>query len=83
TDNMKEKNQPESLASNLSVPTSLLTTTLRTDKTRAFRSGWIVTTWNRPVSSLAFAPAMPTTATGMCDTSSPPGCNKHVRSPKG
>ncbi|MET3774408.1 hypothetical protein ABIC98_004084, partial [Arthrobacter nitrophenolicus] len=31
TDNMKEKNQPESLASNLSVPTSLLTTTLRTD----------------------------------------------------
>ncbi|MET3774433.1 hypothetical protein ABIC98_004109, partial [Arthrobacter nitrophenolicus] len=28
---MKEKNQPESLASNLSVPTSLLTTTLRTD----------------------------------------------------
>ena len=40
--------------------------------------GWIVTTWDRPVSSLAFALAMPTTATGMCDTSNPPGCDKHV-----
>jgi hypothetical protein len=45
--------------------------------------GWIVTTWNRPESSLASAPAMPTTATGMFDTRNPHGCNKHVQSPKG
>jgi hypothetical protein len=45
--------------------------------------GWIVTTWNRPVSSLVSAPPMPTTATGPYDTSNPLSCNKHVHSPKG
>ncbi|WP_224167366.1 hypothetical protein [Arthrobacter sp. StoSoilA2] len=45
--------------------------------------GWIVTTWNRPVSSLASAPAMPTSATGVYVTSNPLGCNDQVQSPKG
>lgn len=45
--------------------------------------GWIATTWNRPVSSLASAPVMPTTATGVYHTSNPLGCNKHVQPPKG
>lgn len=42
--------------------------------------GRIVTTWNRPGSSLVSAPAMPMTATGIFDTSNPDGCNKHVQS---
>ena len=47
--------------------------------------GWIATTWNRTVLSLASAPVMPTTATatGKYDTSSPLGCNNYVQSPKG
>ncbi|QOT19231.1 hypothetical protein [Paenarthrobacter sp. YJN-5] len=48
--------------------------------------GWIVTTLNKTVSSLASAPAsalaMPTTATGMYDTSNPLGCNNYVQSLK-
>ncbi|MET3368426.1 UNVERIFIED_CONTAM: hypothetical protein ABIE34_001666 [Jeotgalibacillus campisalis] len=43
---------------------------------------WIVTTLNRPVSSLASGPPMPTTATGRYDTSSPLGRINYVQSLK-
>jgi hypothetical protein len=54
-------------------------------QTRPDVPGWIAPTWNRPVSSLASAPVMPTTATatGKYETSSPLGCNNYVQSPKG
>jgi hypothetical protein len=48
--------------------------------------GWVVTTLNKTVSSLASAPAaalaMPTTKTGLYDTTNPLGCNNYVQSLK-
>ncbi|GAA4033895.1 hypothetical protein GCM10023063_17200 [Arthrobacter methylotrophus] len=48
--------------------------------------GWVVTTLNKTVSSLASAPAaalaMPTTKTGLYDTTNPLGCNNYIQSLK-
>ncbi|MBG0738675.1 hypothetical protein IV500_04470 [Paeniglutamicibacter antarcticus] len=48
--------------------------------------GWIVTTLNKTVSSLASAPAaalaMPTTPTGIYDTANPLGCSNYIQSLK-